>query len=169
VSCILQLGSAVSCLRVDQTSAVNKVRTLERSLNFLLNCQQPLKALHAQLTDDAADDDATLRDEAVKLASIIESRLQATLLNLVKNLSTTGKNRYVSYICSCCCYRYHYWFQLLFSRSFLPARHYASVVFATATCLSVCLSGHLSVTRGIMPSRVKAGSWNVHCLIAPWF
>jgi len=75
---------------------VNKVKTLERSLNFLLNCRQPLKALISQLSDDAADD-ATLRDEALKLASIIEARLQATLLNIMKNLSTTGKNRYVLY------------------------------------------------------------------------
>jgi len=82
-----------SCLHVDQTSRVNKVKTLERSLKFLLDCQQSLKALASQLADDV-----TLHDEAVKLASIIESRLQATLLNLIKNSSTTGKNRYVQYI-----------------------------------------------------------------------
>jgi len=50
----------------------------------------------------------------------------------------------------------------------LPARRYASNVFATATCLSVRLSICLS-QAGIVPSRVKAGSWNVHHLIAPWF
>jgi len=49
----------------------------------------------SQLTDDTGADDVTLRDEALKLASIIEARLQATLLNIMKNLSTTGKNRYV--------------------------------------------------------------------------
>jgi len=92
----MQTSVADIGLCADQTSAVNKVRTLERSLNFLLSCQQPLTALHSQLTDETADDDsATLRDEALKLASIIESRLQATLLNLIKNSSTTGKNRYV--------------------------------------------------------------------------
>ena len=80
---------------VDQTSKVNKVRTLERLLDFLLNCQQPLKALTSQLADEAAD--VTLRDEALKLASIIESRLQATLLNLIKNSSTTGKHKYVHF------------------------------------------------------------------------
>jgi len=75
---------------------VKKIRTLERSLSLLLSCQQPLSALRSQLADDTAPDDAaaaSLRDEAVKLASIVESRLHATLLNLIKNLSTTGKNR----------------------------------------------------------------------------
>ena len=33
-----------------------------------------------------------------------------------------------------------------------------------SVCLSVCLSH-----AGIVPSRAKAGSWNVHHLIAPWF
>jgi len=42
---------------------------------------------------------------------------------------------------------------------FLPARCYASAVFATATCLSFCPSH-----AGIVPSRAKAGSWNVHHL-----
>jgi len=54
---------------------------------------------------------------------------------------------------------------------FLPAQRYASVVFATATCPSVCPSVCLSVRlshAGIAPSRAKAGSWNVHHLIAPW-
>ena len=44
-------------------------------------------------------------------------------------------------------------------------------VFATATCpsvrLSVCPDVCLS-HAGIVPSRAKAGSWNVHYLIAPW-
>ena len=39
----------------------------------------------------------------------------------------------------------------------LPARRYASAVFAPVTCLSVCLSGRLS-HAGIVPSRAKAGS-----------
>ena len=43
----------------------------------------------------------------------------------------------------------------------LPARRYASAVFATATCLSVRPSH-----AGTVPSRTKAGSWNVHHLIA---
>jgi len=73
---------------------VNKLKTLEQALKFLLACHQPLSALTAQLIGDAADDDVTLQDEAVKLASIIQSRLQATLLNLVKNSSASGKNRY---------------------------------------------------------------------------
>jgi len=72
---------------------VNKVRTLERSLKFILDCHQSLKALTSQLTDDVADD-VTLQDEAVKLASIIESRLLDTLRNLIKNSSATGRNRY---------------------------------------------------------------------------
>jgi len=50
------------------------------------------------------------------------------------------------------------------SSRFLPARRYASAVFATATCLSVCPSH-----AAIVPSRAKAGSWNVQHLIAPWF
>jgi len=83
----------MSCVLVDQTSSVNRLKTLESSLRFLLDCQQPLTSLTSQLTDDAADD-VTLHNEAMKLASIIESRLQATLLNLVKNSSTTGKHRY---------------------------------------------------------------------------
>jgi len=51
----------------------------------------------------------------------------------------------------------------------LPARRkYAMYkrgvgLFATATCLSVCPS----VTAGIVSSRAKAGSWNVHLPIAP--
>jgi len=40
-----------------------------------------------------------------------------------------------------------------------------SAVFATATCLSI----RLSVTAGIVSSRAKAESRNVHHLIAPWF
>jgi len=70
------------------------VKTLERSFKFLLDCQQPLKALTSQLTDDATND-ITIQDEAVKLATIIESRLQATLLNLIRNSSTPGRNRYM--------------------------------------------------------------------------
>jgi len=50
---------------------------------------------------------------------------------------------------------------------FLPARRYASAVFATAMCLSVRPSVCPS-HAGIVPSRAKAGSWNVHHLIAPW-
>jgi len=88
----------MSCVLVDQTSSVNRLKTLESSLRFLLDCQQPLTSLTSQLTDDAADD-VTLHNEAMKLASIIESRLQATLLNLVKNSSTTGKHRYTE-LCS---------------------------------------------------------------------
>jgi len=61
-------------------------------------------------------------------------------------------------------------------RKFLPARRYMLArVFATATCLSVrpsvCLSG-LPSHAGIVPSRAKAGSWSVHCLIVSgkvWF
>jgi len=49
---------------------------------------------------------------------------------------------------------------------FLPARRYASAVFATATCLDVRPSVRLS-HAGIVPSTAKAGSWNVHHLIAP--
>ena len=40
-----------------------------------------------------------------------------------------------------------------------------SAVIATATCPS----DSLSVTAGIVSSRAKAGSWNVHHVIAPWF
>ena len=40
-------------------------------------------------------------------------------------------------------------------------------VFAIATCLSVCPSVRPSYA-GIVHSRAKAGSWNVHHLIAPW-
>ena len=39
----------------------------------------------------------------------------------------------------------------------LPARRYASAVFATATCPSVCPDVRLS-HAGIVPSRAKAGS-----------
>jgi len=41
-------------------------------------------------------------------------------------------------------------------------------VFVTVTCLSVRPSRCLS-HAGIVPSRAKAGSWNVHHLIAPWW
>ena len=46
---------------------------------------------------------------------------------------------------------------------FYPRDAMLTRVFATATCPSVCLSH-----AGIVPSRAKAGSWNVHHLIAPW-
>jgi len=55
-------------------------------------------------------------------------------------------------------------------REFLPARRYASAGLCdsdVSVCLSVCLSVRLS-HAGIVPSRAKAGSWNVHRLIAPW-
>ena len=56
----------------------------------------------------------------------------------------------------------------VWGNGFLPAQRYAIArVFATATCLSVCPSVCLS-HAGIVPSRAKAGSWNVHYLIAPW-
>ena len=48
---------------------------------------------------------------------------------------------------------------------FLPARRYASAGLCdsdVSVCLDVCLSH-----AGIVPSRAKAGSWNVHLLIAP--
>jgi len=54
---------------------------------------------------------------------------------------------------------------------FLPARRYASAVFATETypsvCPSVCPDVRLS-HAGIVPNRAKAGLWNIHHLIAPW-
>ena len=56
--------------------------------------------------------------------------------------------------------------------SFYPHDAMLARVFATATCPSICLSVCLSVCpshAGIVPSRAKAGSWNVHLLIAPWF
>jgi len=46
---------------------------------------------------------------------------------------------------------------------FYPRDAMLARVFAIATCLSVCLSH-----AGIVPSRAKAGSWNVHQLMAPW-
>jgi len=52
--------------------------------------------------------------------------------------------------------------------SFYPRDAMLERVFATATCPSVRLSVCLS-HAGIVPSRAKAGSWNVHHLIAPWF
>jgi len=53
-------------------------------------------------------------------------------------------NTNMSFLCLCLCY-------------VLPARRYASVVFATATCLSVRPHGRPS-HAGIVPSRAKAGS-----------
>ena len=50
---------------------------------------------------------------------------------------------------------------------FYPRDAMLARVFATATCLSVRTSGRPS-HAGIVPSRAKAGSWNVHRLIAPW-
>ena len=50
---------------------------------------------------------------------------------------------------------------------FYPRDAMLAQVFATATCLSVLPSVRLS-HAGIVPSRAKAGSWNVHHLIAPW-
>jgi len=50
---------------------------------------------------------------------------------------------------------------------FYPRDAMLARVFATATCPSVCPSVRLS-HAGIVPSRAKAGSWNVHHLIAPW-
>jgi len=49
---------------------------------------------------------------------------------------------------------------------FLPARRYASAGLCDSD-VSVRLSVRLS-HAGIVPSRAKAGSWNVHLLIAPW-
>ena len=93
VSVVINLVCAL-----DQTSSVNKIKTLERSLTFLLDCQQSLAALSSQLSDDVGDD-VTLQDEAMKLATIVESRLQSTLLNLIKNVSAaSGKNRYTQCI-----------------------------------------------------------------------
>ena len=55
---------------------------------------------------------------------------------------------------------------------FYPRNAMLARIFATATCPSVrpsvCLSVCLS-HAGIVTSRAKAGSWNVHHLIAPWF
>jgi len=50
--------------------------------------------------------------------------------------------------------------------SFLPARRYASAGLCDSD-VSVRPSVGLS-HAGIVPSRAKAGSWNVHHLIAPW-
>ena len=48
----------------------------------------------------------------------------------------------------------------------LPARRYASAGLCDSD-VSIRLSVRLS-HAGIVPSRAKAGSWNVHHLIAPW-
>jgi len=64
-----------------------------------------------------------------------------------------------------------YWVLVLRS---LLARRYASAGLCdsdVSVCLSVCLSVRPSVCpshAGIVPSRAKEGSWNVHRLIAPW-
>jgi len=52
-----------------------------------------------------------------------------------------------------------------FCLRFLPARRYASAGLCDSD-VSVCLSVRPS-HAGIVPSRAKAGSWNVHHLIAP--
>ena len=49
---------------------------------------------------------------------------------------------------------------------FLPTRRYASVGLCDSD-VSGCPSGRPS-HAGIVPSTAKAGSWNVHHLIAPW-
>ena len=54
------------------------------------------------------------------------------------------------------------YFNVFYPRDAMLAR-----VFATATCPSVCPSVCLSHAV-IVPSRAKAGSWNVYHLIAPW-
>ena len=53
------------------------------------------------------------------------------------------------------------------SLPFLPVRRYASAGLCDSY-VSVCPSVRPS-HAGIVPSRAKAGSWNVHRLIAPWF
>jgi len=67
----------------------------------------------------------------------------------------------------------NFWFAVNFSifrdlSYFYPRDAMLARVFATATCLSVRPSVCLS-HAGIVPSTAKAGSWNVHRLIAPWF
>jgi len=57
-----------------------------------------------------------------------------------------------------------------FGITFYPCDAMLARVFAIATCPSVCLSVRPSVHlshAGIVPSRAKAGSWNVYHLIAP--
>jgi len=51
--------------------------------------------------------------------------------------------------------------------TFYPRDAMLARVFATATCPSVRLSVRPS-HAGIVTNRAKAGSWNVHHLIAPW-
>ena len=92
----------------DQTSSVNRVKTLERSLDFLIGCHAPLMVVLAQLQDqdsgassssDSVDSNA-IREETAKLLSIIEARLRATLLALVKDSLTLSKLGYESRISS---------------------------------------------------------------------
>ena len=61
-------------------------------------------------------------------------------------------------------------FRFLYFYTFLPARRYASAGLCDSD-VSVCLSVRPSVCpshAGIVHSIAKAGSWNVHHLIAPW-
>ena len=58
-----------------------------------------------------------------------------------------------------------YWSQSLYDITLLPARRYASAGLCDSD-VSVCPSVRPS-HAGIVPSTAKAGSWNVHHLIAP--
>jgi len=82
---------------LDQTSCINRIKTLERSLDFLIECRSPLTVVICQLPESSAGSDAldgsSIQEEAAKLVSIIEARLRATLLALAKISSTQNKNR----------------------------------------------------------------------------
>jgi hypothetical protein len=93
----------------NQTTAVNKVKTMELALDLILECQVPLKALISQLEEDEvscsptnppegstnnspSSNDSVLQTEAVKLVLMLESRLRTVLLNLLKNVKMLFKN-----------------------------------------------------------------------------
>ena len=93
----LDIKVQYNCL-ADQTSASNRLRTLQHMLPLLLECVPPLVNILTQITDvTQADDFDGYREETQKLMTILESRLQFVLLNMVKT-SASIKKRYVALI-----------------------------------------------------------------------
>ena len=93
----LDIKVQYNCL-ADQTSASSRLRTLQHMLPLLLECVPSLVNILTQITDvTQADDFDGYREETQKLMTILESRLQFVLLNMVKT-SASIKKRYVALI-----------------------------------------------------------------------
>ena len=76
---------------VVQTSSNSRMRTLQQTLQHLIQCAQPIRSLVTQMQEDSCSKalNESYTAESDKLLGILKMRLEVTLLALVKNCAAS--------------------------------------------------------------------------------